>query len=125
MQSLRTTDITPEEWRWVFTIGGMLTALTLLPYAWALAANASATEWQFMGILANPQDGATYLAKIGLGSQGEWLFHLTHTPEPHAGAAVFLFYLLLGHFARLIGVSNLLMFHLARVVTTLFMFSAL
>jgi len=125
MQSLRTTDITPEEWRWVFTIGGMLTALTLLPYAWALAANASATDWQFMGILANPQDGATYLAKIGLGIQGEWLFHLTHTPEPHAGAAVFLFYLLLGHFARLIGVSNLLMFHLARVVTTLFMFSAL
>ncbi len=125
MKSLGTTEITPQEWRWVFVIGGTLTALTLLPYAWALAVNATATDWQFMGILANPQDGATYLAKIGLGMQGNWLFHLTHTPEPHSGAAVFLFYLLLGHIARLIGISNLVMFHLARVVATLFMFSAI
>ncbi|NPV67948.1 MAG: hypothetical protein HPY64_12450 [Anaerolineae bacterium] len=125
MQSWGATEITPKEWRWVFTVGGVLTALTLLPYAWALAANARAADWQFMGILANPLDGATYLAKIGLGIQGEWIFHLTHTPEAHAGAAVYLFYILLGHVAHLIGVSNLVVFHLARVVATLFMFSTL
>ena len=125
MQGLKSTHISPAEWRWVFVISGALTALTLLPYAWALAANATAMDWQFMGILANPQDGAAYLAKFGQGIRGAWLLHLVHTPEPHAGAAIQVFYLLLGHLARIINVSNIVIFHLARVVTTLFMFSAL
>lgn len=125
MQSLKATHISPTEWRWVFVVGGVLTALTLLPYAWALAGMAASDQWQFMGLLANPQDGATYLAKIEQGIRGAWLFHLVHTPEPHAGAAINLFYLLLGHFARLIGLSSLEIFHLARVATTLFMYSAL
>ena len=64
MQSPTSSEITPAEWRWVLIIGGVLAAITLLPYAWALALNATASNWQFMGILANPQDGATYLAKI-------------------------------------------------------------
>ncbi len=125
MQSLKTTHISSAEWRWVFVIGGILAALTLVPYAWALAANAGSADWQFMGILANPQDGASYLAKIGQGMRGAWLLHFAHTPEPHTGAAIQLFYLMLGHLARLIGVSNLVIFHLARVLATLFMFSAL
>ena len=125
MQSQKMTHISPAEWRWVFVLGGFLAALTLLPYAGALAANASSTNWQFMGILANPQDGASYLAKIAQGMRGSWLLHITHTPEPHTGAAIQVFYLMLGHLASLIGVSSLVIFHLARVVATLFMFSAL
>ncbi len=125
MQGLKTSHVSPEEWRWVFVVGGILAALTLLPYAWALASNATTTEWQFMGILANPQDGATYLAKIEQGMRGAWIFHFAHTPEAHTGAVINVFYLLLGHAARLIGVSSIVMFHLARVITTLFMFGAL
>ena len=125
MQRLKTTHISPAEWRWVFIFGGVLAAVTLLPYAWALGANASATEWQFMGILANPQDGATYLAKIEQGMHGAWLINFMHTPETHAGAGIQILYPLLGHLARLFGISSLVMFHLARVVTTLFMFSSI
>lgn len=125
MQSQKMTHISPAEWRWVFVFGGLLAALTLLPYAGALAANASSTDWQFMGVLANPQDGASYLSKISQGMRGSWLLHFAHTPEPHTGAAIQVFYLMLGHLASLIGVSSLVIFHLARVVATLFMFSAL
>ncbi|MBN2472581.1 MAG: hypothetical protein JXN59_17780, partial [Anaerolineae bacterium] len=125
MQRLKTTQISPAEWRWVFIVGGILAAVTLLPYAWALAANASTATWQFMGILANPQDGATYLAKIEQGLRGSWLITFMHTPENHAGAAIQLLYPLLGQVARVFGLSSLVMFHLARVVTTLFMFSAI
>lgn len=125
MQSRENTYIAAAEWRWVFIVAGVLAAVTLVPYAWALAANASAGDWQFMGILANPQDGATYLAKIGQGMRGEWLVHFMHTPEHHTGAAFFLLYSLLGHLARVIGVSNIVIFHVARVIATLFMFSAL
>ncbi len=125
MRSLRTTQISPAEWRWVLIVGGVLASLTILPYVWALASNASATQWQFMGVLANPQDGATYLAKIGQGIRGAWLLHFAHTPEPHSGAAIQVFYLLLGHLARLTGISSIIIFHVARVATTLFMFIAL
>ncbi len=125
MQRLRSIQISPAEWRWVFIVGGVLAAVTLLPYAWALAANASAEEWQFMGILANPQDGATYLSKIEQGRNGAWLINFMHTPEAHASAAIQVLYPLLGQMARLFSISSLVMFHLARVVTTLFMFSAI
>lgn len=125
MQRLKTTHVSPSEWRWVFIFGGILAVITLLPYAWALGANASAAEWQFMGVLANPQDGASYLAKIAQGTRGAWLLKFMHTPDPHTGAGIQTFYPLLGHVANLAGLSNVVIFHLARIVTTLFMFSAL
>ncbi len=125
MQSPKTTHISPSEWRWVLVVGGVLTALTLLPYAWALAVNATATDWRFMGILANPQDGASYLAKIGQGMRGAWLIQFMHTPEPHTGAVIQVLYPLLGHIAHLLNVSNLFIFHVGRVLATLFMFIAL
>jgi hypothetical protein len=117
--------IAPEEWRWVILASGLLAALTLLPYAGALASNAGTTEAQFMGLLANPTDGMSYLAKMEQGYRGEWLFHLPYTPEPHDGAAINLFYLFLGHVARITGLSLLLVYHLARVAAGLFMYCAL
>src|SRR5579859_4882016 len=100
MQSNNAPAISPSEWRWVIILSGLLVAVTLLPYAWAFASNTPIAGWQFMGILPNPQDGATYLAKIGEGARGAWLFTLPYTPESSAqynGAAINEFYLLLGH----------------------------
>ena len=122
MQSLRSVDVSTAEWRWVIVISGLLVTLTLVPFAWALANNQTAEDWHFMGMLSNPQDGATYLSKIEQGRQGNWLFELRHTPERHEGAAFHLTYILLGHLARFTGLSNLLVFHLARVAASLFMF---
>lgn len=125
MQTLRSVDISASEWRWVILISGVLVTLTLIPYAWALASNQGAGDWQFMGMLANPKDGATYLSKIEQGRSGAWLFELRHTPEAHNGAGINVFYLFLGHAARLTGLSSVLVFHLARVATSLFMYIAL
>lgn len=122
MQTLRSVYVSRAEWRWVIVISGLLVALTLVPYAWALARNESEADWQFMGMLSNPKDGATYLSKIEQGRQGRWLFELRHTPEEHNGAIFHSFYLMLGHIARITGLSSLLVFHLARVATSLFMF---
>ncbi len=117
--------VTPEEWRWVILVSWVLVTLTLAPLAGALASNAESPEVQFMGLLGNPQDGLTYLAKMEQGRRGEWLFRLTNTPEPHDGAAVYLFYLFLGHLARLTGLPSLIVFHVARVLAGLFMYFAL
>ncbi len=122
MQTLRSADVSTAEWRWVIIISGLLVALTLVPYAWALARNQSDDDWQFMGMLSNPKDGATYLAKIEQGRRGAWLFELRHTPEAHDGAGFHSFYLLLGHIGRITGLSSRVLFHLARVATGFIMY---
>lgn len=125
MQTLRSVDISKNEWRWVIFISSFLVALTLIPYAWALARNQVNDNWQFMGMLANAHDGATYLSKIEQGQRGQWLFTLRYTPEVHDGAGFNTVYIALGHIARVTGLSSLVVFHLARVVTSYFMYMAL
>ncbi len=125
IQRIAATDVTGPEWRWVIIIGGLLVALTLLPYAWAFNAIPPGGSTQFMGILYNPQDGATYLAKMGEGSRGSWQFVLAHTPEIQEGSFINIYYLLLGQLAKFLGLSNLLMFHIARLVASFFMYIAI
>lgn len=120
---MQSDNVSPAEWRWVAIFSGFLVTLTLIPYAWALLA--SDGNFEFMGILSNPKDGATYLSKIQQGIDGAWLFELRHTPEPHDPAGFHLFYLLLGQIARILGFSSVVAFHLARVATSFFMFAAL
>ena len=120
---MKSVNISPDEWRWVAIFSSFLVTLTLLPYAWALLV--SDDVYQFMGVLPNPKDGATYLAKIQQGIDGNWLFELRHTPQVHDPAGFHLFYLLLGQLARPLGLSPVLTFHLARVATSFFMFFSL
>ncbi len=115
-------SIAPFEWRWVIIFSGLLVAITLLPYAWAFASNSPSDSWAFMGILVNTKDGASYLGKINEGAQGNWLFRLSYTAEDQTGVAIHEFYLLLGHIARLTGLSSLLMFHISRLITGFFMY---
>jgi len=116
-------NIAPSEWRWVAFLSGLLVTLTLIPYALALSIGDEA--YSFMGILPNPKDGATYLSKIEQGQDGAWLFELRHTPQITDPAALHLIYLALGHVARLLGLSNVVIFHGVRVLASFFMFFSL
>lgn len=125
MEQLKVDEVSSSEWRWVIIVGGLLVALTMIPYAWAFTIASANQPWQFMGLLHNPIDGATYLSKINLGIRGAWLFTLEYTPEPHTGAAINLYYLLLGHLARVLNLSSVVMFHLARLIAAFFMYIAI
>jgi len=125
MQTLRSVYVSKAEWRWVIILSGLLVALTLVPYAWASIQNEGEEDWHFMGMLTNPKDGAAYLSQIEQGRQGSWLFELRHSPEAHDGAGFHTFYLFLGHTARITGLSNLVIFHLTRLATSLFMYISL
>ncbi|MGB9593373.1 MAG: hypothetical protein ACPL7R_04465, partial [Anaerolineae bacterium] len=104
---------------WIALCVGVLLALTVVPYAVAWL---GAPEGRvFTGVLYNPWDGHSYLAKMRQGWEGRWLFHLPFTEEPHDGALVFTFYLALGHTAQVLGLSLPLTFHLARVLASAFM----
>ncbi len=100
-----------------------LSILVLLPYG--LAFLESPDEVVFQGLLINPVDGNSYLAKMYQGWQGSWQFKLPYTAEPGDGAYLFLYYLLLGHLARWTGQSLILVYHLARWLGALFLLWAL
>jgi len=79
----------------------------------------------FGGFLLNPIDGQSYLAKIGQGISGVWRFTLPYTDQPGSGAYLFMFYIGLGHFADLIGLTSLAIFHISRVIGAGLMFWAM
>ncbi|MGQ9792274.1 MAG: hypothetical protein ACUVSF_01160 [Anaerolineae bacterium] len=103
--------------RWVWMCSLIIVVISCLPYliAWI----ATPAGYQFTGILVNPLDGHSYLAKMRQGWGGAWLFHLSYTPEPHTGAAIFLFYLALGHLARWTGLPLIVVYHTARILAGL------
>lgn len=106
--------VSRQEWRWASRWSAVILLLSCLPYL--LATWFAPQGWQFAGILVNPLDGHSYLAKMRQGFEGQWLFHLTYTPEPHQGAFIFTFYLALGHLARVTGLPLIYVFHLARLL---------
>ncbi len=75
----------------------------------------------FSGFVFNPLDGNSYLAKMAQGWQGGWLFTLPYSADAGNGVFLFPFYLLLGHMARLLGLSLPVMFHLARILSAVFL----
>ncbi len=93
--------------------------LVTIPYLVAFF-NAG-NNYVFGGYLLNPQDGNSYLAKMEEGWRGDWKFTLPFSAEKSEGAYLFLFYIFLGHVARLTGISLVLVFHLTRVLCVLFM----
>lgn len=113
------SEIENSEWRWVFVASALLMVTISLPFIWAYAA--ATPDSQFMGVLVNPVDGASYQAKMYQGYSGSWLFHLPYTPEPHRGVFLFTFYLALGHLSRLLGIPAILVFHASRLASSLLM----
>ena len=111
------------EWRWIALVTVALLIASSLPYVarWATVAEG----WRFTGLVFNPQDGHSYIAKMRQGLEGSWRFRLAYTPERHAGAPVYLFYLLLGHIARWTGLPLIVIYHAARVAGGALMLMAL
>ena len=103
-----------REWTWALVAAACIVALASLPYllAWLI----TPAGYHFTGLLINPLDGHSYLAKMGQGAAGEWLFRLPYTSEPHAPVFIFTYFLALGHLAPAGSpVALLVIYHLARI----------
>ncbi len=116
-------QIAGHEWRWLVLVSSLLVVASLLPLF--VSAAAVDPDWQFMGVVHNYLDGASYLAKMRIGLNGGWLLQFLHTPEAHDGALMMLLYPTLGHLARVTGLQLIVVFHLARVVSTFAMYISL
>ena len=99
--SLSLRAVRRSEWRWVIIATAIILALTCIPYlaGWRLSATSGLT---FSGFVLGVEDGNSYLAKMGQGARGHWLFHIVYTSEPHDGVLFFSFHLLLGKVAALL-----------------------
>jgi hypothetical protein len=91
--------------------------LTTMPYG--IATLLGGPDYVFGGFLLNPIDGNSYLAKMYQGWKGAWQFSLPFTAETGNGSYIFLFYIALGHVARLIGFQVIWVFHLARLLASI------
>lgn len=96
----------------------LLLLLVGLPYL--VAFRASNAEYVFAGAFLNLQDANSYLAKMYQGWSGFWRYKLPFTAEPGQGAYLFLFYLALGHIAKIFNLTLLFTYHLARILGTVF-----
>jgi len=104
-------------------LAGIVLLVVTLPYGFA--ALQSDSQAVFQGFLTNRFDGYSYLAKMYQGYEGSWLFTLPFTAEPGEGTFMFTFYLFLGHVARWTGMGMIWVFHLARVLASVFLVFAI
>lgn len=106
--------INSREWQWAAVAALVMLGVSSLPYlvAWAAAPEGA----HFTGILVNPIDGHSYLAKMRQGWEGSWRFRLAFTPEPHDGGYLFLLHIALGHAARATGLPLIALYHAARML---------
>jgi len=99
--------------------------LFVLAFPFLKAEFSSGPNHVFGGMLFNPIDGNSYLAKMRQGYEGAWTFVLPYSPDPGEGAPINLYYLFLGQLSRWAGWSLIFTFHFARMIGSAVLFFAL
>lgn len=112
--------ITKREWIWASCLAVGVAFLAFLPY-W-IGYIFVADGRFFTGLLMNPEDSQTYLAKMWQGYNGTWRYTIPFTTEAHEGELVGLFYTALGNLTRWLGLQVETMWHLARGVADVVLF---
>ncbi len=110
---------------WFWGWSAALLAAAALPYllAWALTPNG----YQFTGMLVNPQDGYSYVAKIRLAAEGGWSGWsgwsgwLPYAIHAYGDAPIYPQYVLLGKVSAVTGAPPVLVYHGARVAAAAFL----
>jgi hypothetical protein len=104
-----------SEWLMLLVVGSLALLVASLPYLIGYAA--ATPETVFNGFPLDLEDSYSHLAKMQQGLSGTWRYRLLFTPEDHPGVYLNTFYLALGNFSRLSGLSLLATYHLARLLT--------
>ena len=110
--------MTKCERSWLLLYSVVLSIFTSIPYI--LGYFTHGDTWQFTGFVFGVEDGNSYIAKMLLGSRGDWLFQTPYTSLPQSGVLAFLPYLLLGKLAAGVGIHEQMvaLFHLFRAFAT-------
>jgi hypothetical protein len=112
-----TGSVSQAEWLRVAAVAVVVVGLSSLPYAAGYLAQSP--DLRFVDAVYDWEDYYSHLAKMQQGRQGAWRYHILFTAEDHPGVFINTFYIALGHLAALLGLSPVLVFHLARPVCAL------
>lgn len=106
--------MTLSEKRWVRIFTTLILIATSIPYV--LGYFLAGENWRFTGFIIGLEDGNSYIAKMLIGSTGEWLFRTPYTAYPQNGFLAFFPYILLGKLAAPPGLHEQLvgLFHVFR-----------
>lgn len=86
---------------------------------------AGTSERVYSGVVFNPIDGYTYLAKMQIGKSGDWLFTLPFTPNPGEGRFLYPFYIAAGQVLRVIPIPASIWFTILRLLAYGFLLASL
>lgn len=98
---------------------GVILAVNNFPYIVAMLMTREGHH--FTGVLSHPDDTFSYIAKMRLGFEGFWHYENRYTTEVTQPSLLFMFYIFLGHCARWLGLGLMPMYHVARVLGSLFL----
>ncbi len=73
------------------------------------------SELIYSGVVFNPIDGYSYLAKMAIGQSEDWLFTLPFTPNPGEGRLLYPFYIAAGQLQRFFPVPSSIWFNILRL----------
>jgi hypothetical protein len=103
----------------VFMVALLTASLLLAPYV--VGHLNARPDTDFTGLLVNIEDG-TYLSAIEQGRLGAWTYRSHFTVETHEPVFLEGFYLMLGHAARLTGLSTVAIWHVGLFFADLLLF---
>jgi len=111
------------EWRWPLAIAVLIMALTCLPYffGWFI----TPPGYQYGGSLYNTPDQNVYLAYMRQAHDGKFIFTDQFTTEPQRPWFFHVLFLKMGIVSRLSGLSLILTYHLARIISGILLLLAL
>jgi len=105
-----------------FPVVVAIAVLIIITVPFVYANNAGGAEYEFGGLLLNPLDGFTYLAKMYQGWEGSWRNQMAYSADPGEGVYINLYYLFLGHMARFLSAPLNLVYHAARLLGCVLLF---
>lgn len=119
---MKSHPVTRSEQRWVLIFAVLAVILTSVPYLLAYNRQPEGST----GFLFGVEDGNSYIAKMMLGAQGDWLFRSPYSTVSQHGALLYLPYLILG---KVLGPdahhgSLVLLFHVFRSLSIVALFFA-
>ena len=101
-----------KDFLWISIVSVLLLLLGSIP-TWT-GYRLETEELRFRGIYYDSQDYSVHMAMMEAGRQGEWTYQFRFTTEPHQPAYIRIFYIVLGHLSKWLGLATEATFQLAR-----------
>src|SRR5215211_6306522 len=104
--------INKKEFLWLFIVSVLILLWGSVP-TWA-GYQAATEEVRFRGLYYDSQDYASHIAMMEAGGHGEWAYQFRFTTEPLNPAYIRIFYIILGHLSKWLGLTSEFTFQSAR-----------